>query len=526
VTSKTDILLVTLNSTYQHSAFGLRYLYANLKELQPQSQILEFTIAQDVRVVAENILSHNPRIVGLGIYIWNARPSLDLVVLLKKLKPDLTVVIGGPEVSFETENQEIHRWADFTIKGEADFLFYDFCKSILSGERPSKKLISGPLPEISTILSPYPFYSASDIQNRVLYVEASRGCPYKCEYCLSSLDKSVRSFPLDQFLSDMDDLIQKGARQFKFVDRTFNLSPTASMAIMNFFLARMKPDLFLHFEMVPDRLPDELKDVIKKFPPGALQFEVGIQTWNPEVAKNVSRRQDYAKIKDNFTFLKNDSGVHTHADLIVGLPGETIESFGKGFDQLLQCSPDEIQVGVLKRLKGTPIMRHDQTFKMIYQEHPPFQILSTRDMDYPTIQKMVRFSKFWDLYANSGNFPNMIQYFKAHAAENDQSFFWFFMEFVEFLSKRHPEGHGIALLKLLESAWIYLSEALALDQQQARQILRQDYTGSIKRDLPNFLKEEMELNRKKKNEGIETSPSQKILKRQFKHSVTKDLAPS
>ena len=526
MTETKDILLVTLNSTYQHVAFGLRYLFANMKDLQPRTQIIEYTIAQDVRVIAENILRQDPKIVGLGVYIWNARPCLDLVILLKKLKPELVIVLGGPEVSFETEKQEIYQWADHTIKGEADVLFYEFCQNVLQGNRPDQKLIKGPLPDLAAIESPYYLYSDSDIKNRVLYVEASRGCPYKCEYCLSSLDTSVRNFPLEKFLADMEDLIQRGARQFKFVDRTFNLSPKTSQGILNFFLERIHHGLFMHFELVPDRLPGELKDLIQKFPAGALQFEIGIQTWNTEVAKNVSRRQDYGKIKDNFTFLKSESGVHTHADLIVGLPGESIESFGLGFDELLACGPDEVQVGLLKRLKGTPIIRHDQTFKMIYQEHPPFQILQTKDMNYSSIQKMVRFSKFWDLYANSGNFPSLMTYFKQQAAQKELSFFWFFMEFVNFLSIRHPEGHGIALLKLLESAWVYLTQNLQLDPSEAKIILAKDYSGTIKRDLPNYLKDFSEV--KKKNPAMSSVENSIITspKRQMRHLQSKDFGPS
>ena len=250
------------------------------------------------------------------------------------------------------------------------------------------------------------------------------------------------------------------------------------------------------------------------------------QTWNPEVAKNVSRRQDYGKIKDNFTFLKTESGVHTHADLIVGLPGESIESFSVGFDELLACGPDEVQVGLLKRLKGTPIIRHDQTFKMIYQEHPPFQILQTKDMNYSSIQKMVRFSKFWDLYANSGNFPSLIIYFKQQAAQKELSFFWFFMEFVDFLSIRHPEGHGIALLKLLESAWVYLTQNLQLDPSEAKIILAKDYSGTIKRDLPNYLKDFSEV--KKKNPAMSSVENSLITspKRQMRHLQSKDLESS
>ncbi|WP_413290118.1 DUF4080 domain-containing protein [Bdellovibrio sp. HCB337] len=486
-----DILLVTLNSTYQHCAFGLRYLFANLKELQPQAQILEWTIHASPRNVVEKILAHNPKIVGFGVYIWNTTETFQIVSILKRVAPEITIVLGGPEVSYESENQAICQTTDYVIKGEADHLFYEFCEQILvQGQRPEKKFISGALPDIAKIQSPYGFYTDEDIKNRIIYVEVSRGCPYKCEYCLSSLDKLVRSFNLDQFLSDIDSLIQRGTRQFKFVDRTFNLSIQTSSRILQFFLDRIDLGLFLHFEMVPDRLPNELKDLIKQFPVGSLQFEVGIQTWNIEVAKNVSRRNDYNKVRENFKFLSLESGVHTHADLIVGLPGETVKSFGEGFDNLASCEPHEIQVGILKRLKGTPIVRHDREFQMTYQEHPPFQILRNKDISYSEMQQMNRFAKYWDLVANSGNFTNTTRWLKEQAGQReDRSFFWEFFALSEFMSNRFQETHSIALQSLLEALWAYLTEAKGLEKDVVRDLLLSDYMKDKPRNIPGFLKD-------------------------------------
>ena len=485
------ILLSTLNARYSHCAFGLRYLFANLGELRSQAKILEFTISQNPRDIVEAIVAENPKIVGFGVYIWNTRQTQEVVSILKKIRPEIRVVLGGPEVSYETDRQEICALADLTIQGEADFLFRDLCHNALTnGTWPSSKTLSGELPSVPALSSPYEYYSDSDIAHRVIYVEASRGCPYKCEYCLSSLDKSVRSFDLDRFLAEMETLIQRGARQFKFIDRTFNLSIATSSRILKFFLERISLGLFLHFEMVPDRLPVELRELIDQFPAGSLQFEIGIQTWSPEVAKLVSRRQDYAKIRENFAFLAESRRVHTHADLIAGLPGETIQSFAKGFDAVAELAPDEIQVGILKRLKGTPIIRHDQEWQMIYQEHPPFQVLQTRTMSYETLQDIGRFSHFWDLVANSGNFKETMRFLTDRSRRRSEpSLFWEFDELARFLSVRHPQGHGVALLNLLESVWIYLNERCALEQQEVRRILIQDYTGSVRRDIPAFLRE-------------------------------------
>jgi radical SAM superfamily enzyme YgiQ (UPF0313 family) len=482
-----DIVLSTLNSTYQHASFGLRYLRANLGGLKEQSVIKEFTINRNAREVAEEILALKPRILGLGVYIWNTSETLELVRILKKVTPDLIIVLGGPEVSYESETQEICKVADYVIKGEADFSFRELCEKLLSvgsEQQPIGKFISSALPDIAAIALPYDLYDSEDIKNRVVYVEASRGCPYKCEYCLSSLDKSVRNFPLAAFLSEMQTLLDKGVRQFKFIDRTFNLSPKISGEILQFFLKNVQLNLFLHFEMVPDRLPSELRELIKKFPPGSLQFEIGIQTFNPEVAKNVSRKNDLAKVEENFSFLRQETHVHTHADLIVGLPGETIDSFGAGFDKLYDYRPHEIQVGLLKRLKGTPIIRHDQVHGMVYQEHAPFQILKTNTMTFSEVQKMVRFAKFWDLYANSGHFTQTLPLlFKS-----GESPFRAFMKFVDFLNVKFPSTQsGIALLALSQALYEFLNDGTK-DLEEMQNKLRADYGRDGFRTLPKFLK--------------------------------------
>lgn len=482
-----DILLCTLNSTYQHSSFGLRYLYANLgPELQARCQILESTIKENPRNLIEKIVASSPRIVGFSVYIWNTLETLESIMLLKKIAPETIIVLGGPEISYETESQEHLKWADYVIKGEADFSFREFCLDVLvRNNRPTKQILTSELPEISKIILPYSLYSDADIKNRVIYVEASRGCPYKCEYCLSSLDKSVRNFELEIFLGEMKVLLDRGVRCFKFVDRTFNLSPSTSTRILRFFLEHIELGLFLHFELVPDRLPTEIRDLIKLFPAGSLQFEVGIQTLNPVVAKNISRNNNLAKVAENFSFIREETRVHTHADLIVGLPGETLQSFAAGFDQLALYGPDEIQVGILKRLKGTPIARHEAEFKMLYSEAPPFQIISTSTMDYLTLQKMNRFAKFWDLYANSGEFKHFMSWMKLNSAT---SFFAGFFEFSEYLSKAFNDTHSLALSSLAEQAWQFML-LKDVSPDAAAGLIEQDYCfGNKRRDLPSFLK--------------------------------------
>ena len=477
-----DILLSTLNARYIHSAFGLRYLLANLGDLQPRAALLEFDINQRPLDIVEAILATGPRIVGLGVYIWNVAPTTEVVALLKRLRPELIVILGGPEVSYETDGQEIVALADHIITGEADLKFGEVCRALLAGAA-LPKIIAAELPTFDRLALPYELYTDADLSHRVLYVEASRGCPFTCEFCLSSLDIPVRAVPLDSFLAALDSLLARGARQFKFVDRTFNLHLPTSRAILQFFLDRWRDGLFVHFEMVPDRLPDALREIIAKFPPGALQFEVGIQTFDDATSKNISRRQNLDRLEDNLRYLRDSTGVHVHADLIVGLPGEDAESFGRGFDRLVALRPQEIQVGILKRLRGTPIVRHDAEWGMIYSPQPPYEILRTRLIDFPQMQRLRAFARFWDLVGNSGHFRETLPLLWDAGA----SPFAGFLAFTDWLYPKLGRRHGIALATLAESLFDYLITQRGIEKARVTAALTADWTRPGRREALPFL---------------------------------------
>ncbi|MES2707513.1 MAG: DUF4080 domain-containing protein [Verrucomicrobiota bacterium] len=414
----TEIVLATLNASYQHAAFGLRYLMANLDELQNRAVMLEFTINQRLTDIVENILAREPVIVGLGVYIWNVRETTEVVSSLKRLRPELRIVLGGPEVSYETEGQAIVELADVVITGEADLTFPEVCRTLLSGARPAEKIIAAPLPKMEDLVLPYHLYTPEDAGKRLVYLEASRGCPFTCEFCLSSLAIPVRSVPLERMKPELERLLAIGVRHFKFVDRTFNLNLAHSRALLEFFLERYEPGMFFHFEMIPDRLPEGLREIIRQFPAGAMQFEIGIQTFDELASKNISRRNNHEKLAENFRFLRAETGVYLHADLIVGLPGEDAASFGRGFDRLLALRPQEIQVGILKRLRGTPIVRHDAEWGMVYSEFPPYEILETKLIPFAEMQRLRRFAKYWDLIGNSGNFTETAPLIWQHATKS------------------------------------------------------------------------------------------------------------
>jgi radical SAM superfamily enzyme YgiQ (UPF0313 family) len=438
------IVLATLNARYFHTSFGLRYLYANLKELQQYCEIKEFIIQTRAIDIVEQILACKPDIVGFGVYIWNIVETTDVVSLLKVIAPEIKIVLGGPEVSYETEQQAIVASADYVLTGPADISFYQLCKDLISNTPPDKKVLNSKPVALEDIALPYEYYTDEDLTHRLLYVEASRGCPFKCEFCLSSLDKASTPFELTTFLEQMDILYQRGARNFKFIDRTFNLNIKTTMQIMQFFLDKMTDDLYLHFEVVPDHLPRKLKELLAQFPEGSLQFEIGIQTFNTEVQANISRKQNNAKSKENLLWLRDNTSAHIHADLIFGLPGETFDTFKDSFNQLYHCRPHEIQMGILKRLKGSPIIRHTEAFDLRFNPLPPFNILSTDRVSFATMQRINRFARYWDMIGNSGRFKYSLPHILSDEPFDD------FMAITEWIFNKTGQIHKINLKKLFE----------------------------------------------------------------------------
>ena len=396
------IVLATINARYIHAAIGLRWLYANLGELQPLAQIQEYSLTDQVGDIAEKILAASPAIVGIGVYIWNAAQVRQLVGLLHQVAPATRIVLGGPEVSHLPLRVDLSA-ADYIIQGEGEIAFHALCAAILAGHPPVDRIIPAAEVEVETLALPYRFYTDEDLAHRITYVEASRGCPFTCEFCLSSLDKKVRFFAIDRFLDELETLWQRGARTIKFVDRTFNCNPGVAGRILDFFLAKAPP-FHVHFEVIPDHFPDALKERLKRFAPGTLQLEVGIQTLHPPTAANISRKLDFTRIRENLAFLEQETTAHLHVDLIIGLPGESIEQFGKNLNSLMTLTHGEVQLGVVKKLSGTAINRHDRQYGMLYAADPPYEIQQNDLIPFAQMQIMKRLARFWDLVYNSGNF--------------------------------------------------------------------------------------------------------------------------
>lgn len=466
---QTPILLTTLNARFMHSAFGLRYLLANLGELQSQADILEFTIQEQALTIAEQLLNRQPKIIGFSVYIWNVTETEAVVALLKTIDPDIVIVLGGPEVSHKPDLPAVCDLADYVIAGPGEQDFRELCQQLLTGQSPTEKHIDGRATPLDQLALPYAFYDDEDIKNRLIYVEASRGCPFKCEFCLSALDKTATAFPLDAFLTEMDQLWQRGVRNFKFIDRTFNLKVSTSVAILEFFLARMSDDLYLHYEVVPDNLPEKLQTVLKQFPPQSLQFEIGIQTFDTDIQTLISRKQDNAKSKANIRWLREHTGAHLHTDLIFGLPGDNLANFADSFDQLVALDPHEIQVGILKRLRGAPLNRHVENYQLRFNPLPPYNLLSSRDITFADMQQVNRFARYWDLIGNSGRFLNTLPVLLGEKP------FARFMQVSDSLYARTAQTGHIALKRLFELLYLVMTEDLQMRAQDAEQLLMADF---------------------------------------------------
>ena len=487
-----DIILSTLNARYIHASLGLRYLYANMAELQSQTQLIEFTINNRAIDIVEKLLDQQPKIIGFGIYIWNVTQTTQVIELLKTVAPEIKIIIGGPEVTYEYESQAVFHMADYCIPGTADITFADTCQKILNHKPLLNKVIQAKTFKLADIKLPYDYYSDEDIANRVIYVEASRGCPFKCEFCLSSLDKTVYPIELDLFLAEMQKLFDRGVRSFKFIDRTFNLKIASSIRIMEFFLRKMQQDkIYLHFELIPDHLPEKLRDIIQQFPEHSLQFEIGIQTFNPKVQDSISRKQNNEKTKENLRWIRQHSHAHIHADLIMGLPGEDLQSFAQSFDTLVELNPHEIQVGILKRLRGTPIIRHTHDYAMNYSPTAPYTILNNNLLDFKTLQRLGRFARYWDMIANSGRFKNSRNLILANQPFDN------FLKLSDWLFITSGQTHKISLPRLFQLLYQAMIELFKIDESIATDVLSQDYQAAGLKGKADFTKTSTPLITKK-----------------------------
>ncbi|MDR2731091.1 MAG: B12-binding domain-containing radical SAM protein [Treponema sp.] len=479
-----DILLTTINAKWIHPSLALRLLKANLGALEDRCEIIEFAHRQPLNEKLEPLLAARPKILGISVSIWNHSATLELLANLanewaaqtdKRRKP--VMVLGGPEVSHLPRGAVIFRYADYVISGEGEEAFRSLCEKIIACEKQTPEyhteirnrekdtvFITAPEVDLSVIKNAYYLYTDEDIAKKLIYVEASRGCPFNCEFCLSAVKSSrastVREYPLEQFFSQMDTLVNRGVRTFKFLDRTFNLNIPRALKIITFFLEKIeesKEPFMVHFEMVPSLFPPELLDALTLFPPDTLRLEIGVQTLNADVSLRIGRPACGEPELNTIRFLREKTNAIIHLDLIAGLPGEDLESFGEGFDHLWLALSEtgfthtniEIQPGILKLLPGAPIARHNADFNMRYNTEPPYEVLETSCMTTKDIARIKNFARFWELLVNRDLIGLTL----------DSPVFRRFLDLSDYLKIHFGRNYGIDKYELLEIALNYLSKS-------------------------------------------------------------------
>jgi hypothetical protein len=415
--SNSDILLVAMNARYSHCAFAARSLIANLGALAPRASLLECDLEITPLQLAQRILARSPRVVSFTTYLWNVRLAEATARILRRVSPSVRLVAGGPELSADYPHADLF---DTVIVGEGESALRAFCESVLAGGgAPFPAIVikdAGEDPD--TLALPYDLYTNTDLAQRTIYVETSRGCPFSCAYCTSA-GTGLRLLPLSRLLPAFDGLWQRGLRRFKFLDRSFNAPVEHACAVLDFFLDRVTADTRLHLEIQADRLHQNVLKRLTAFPDETLHLEVGVQTLTPHVAAAIGRSPDTAHTLENVRVLTQETGATVHADLIFGLPGEDEADFARSFNKLVTvCAPPKVQVNLLKGLPGTRFVREAQRFGLVFNPDPPYELLYSDEMDFATLARIQRFARCWELVHNRGHFGDACRRLRTLAGGN------------------------------------------------------------------------------------------------------------
>jgi radical SAM superfamily enzyme YgiQ (UPF0313 family) len=406
-------LIVSVNAKYEHENPAPWYLKAACDargEGCGQVDVLVGTINDPPGHLFGRVVAQAPDVVALSCYIWNRDIQLRLCGDLKAALPHVFVVIGGPEVSHADGGDAfLARGADVIVAGEGERRFADLLALLHRGERPDAPMLAawrriGPPLPAGALFSPcMPAYLA-DIGGRIAYVEASRGCPYRCSYCLSSESTGLTLLPLPQVFRDVAALLAAGARVIKFVDRTFNLTDERTLEIWHHLLAHREAGVTFHFEIAPDRLTEAQLRFLESAPSGLFQVEAGIQTVHGQTLQAISRVMDVDKALHALARLHAAGTVHVHADLIAGLPGETPEMFSDSFNRLYGARPHQLQLGFLKLLRGTRIRREAAQWGYVARTYAPYEVIATSTMAVADLLRLKEVEETVERFANSGRF--------------------------------------------------------------------------------------------------------------------------
>jgi len=420
-----NIVLVGIDSKYIHTNMALRYLKAHLD--QP-SELLEFTIKDDLAKIENSILAKNPDVIGLSVYLWNVKMMMALTVSIKAKCPAV-IIMGGPEVSYEPDYFMNAIPVDYIIAGEGENAFKKLISSLANPPidtsieglvyRDSKRIVihkTALVKDLDALSNPYHFEAdLSNLSSRIQYIETSRGCPYHCSYCLASLENSVRFFNIDRVKEDILYLMVNGAKTFKFLDRTFNFKVSYALELFKFIIDHHFEGTVFQFEITGDLLPVELIEYLNHHAPkGLFRFEIGVQSTHLATNLSVDRHQNTEKLLSNIRLIQEAGIIDLHLDLIAGLPEENLERFAITFDEVFSLYPKELQLGFLKMLRGTKIRREATKYGYVYDDKPPYEIIRNNSLSESDLSEIHLTEEVLEIFWNKGYMPeSMLLFIKS-----------------------------------------------------------------------------------------------------------------
>ncbi len=448
------ILFVGVNAKYVHTNLAVRYLNEFCKRDGFDCDFVEFSINEPRGNVLEKLYMSDCDVYGFSCYIWNIEYVLQICKNLKILKPDCKIILGGPEVSFDAENQLLENpFIDFVVCGEGEAAVLNLLKDIEN----SPRVVFGKKIDLAEL--PFP-YTDDDLDKivggeKLIYYETSRGCPFNCSYCLSSVEKGVSFLPIERVKTEITKMVEHGAITIKFVDRTFNADKKRAMEIWEHCLS-LEGNTCFHFEIGADLLDEDTLELLKDVPNGKFQFEIGVQTTNPKTISAVSRTMNLDKLKHNVIYLKKNSGIYLHLDLIAGLPFEDYASFAGSFNDVYELGPHVLQLGFLKLLKGSALRRELEKFDMKFSLNPPYEIFSNSWLTYDEIINLKAVEDVLERYFNSNRFEKtlsvIIRYFKSP--------FELYEKLSKLWQKKGLIGQGVKRISLYDVLYEFLTEEL------------------------------------------------------------------
>ncbi len=504
-----NVVLSTLNSKFIHSSLALRYLKAYGEAHGQAYDIVEYTINMPVLHILSDITEHDIDILGFACYIWNIEMTLHVVDMVKSVRPDIKIVLGGPEVSF-TADELLERCPniDYIVQGEGEEAFHALVTALHLGNDGLDPVIPGvrgrrngsilgsaeavEVRDLSTIPFPYTEEDMDDLEHKIIYYESSRGCPFSCQYCLSGNKNTVRFFPQERTLEELQWFIDHGVKQVKFVDRTFNCAPHHHRLLME-FMRDSDTDMNFHLEMEPELMTEWETNILCETPPGRIQIEVGVQSTHKKTLDAINRYNDWPYIQKSIRPIIQAGRTHVHMDLIVGLPHEDFNRFGQSFNDLFSLQPHALQIGFLKLLKGSGVRRMRE-YKYVADPLAPYEVLSTHVLPYDDVRFLKYFEDVFERFYNSERFRTTFGYIGQQLIHGETDAFTYFCDMTRAWLK---EGNHKVNLKDIDQIEFLYRFFLAKGDTIAAELLQYDtlvsYRGKVRSDAVGLPKQTKEL---------------------------------